>query len=63
MAHENLIMPFWHFNVLPNERTVECPDYLQNLSEKDKSLIGKWDADYEYLSWQEVRQIVGEQFP
>lgn len=56
MPHETL--PYWHFNIPIEERTTECPDYLQNLSEKDKRLIGTWDDEFEVITWEEAKDIV-----
>jgi len=56
MPHEEL--PFWHFNVPRLERTASCPDYLINVSDKDRNLIGQWDSDYEPMTWSEVKSFV-----
>lgn len=56
MPHEDI--PFWNFNVPPEERITECPDFLVNVSEKDKGIIGTWDADYERLSWEKVKELI-----
>lgn len=51
-------MPFWHVNVPEAERTAECPDFLSNLSDKDRGIISTPDADYHIQTWDEVCQIV-----
>lgn len=53
----NDIMPFWHYNVPEDERTVECPEYLLNLSEKDMGIIATLDSDYHYQTWDEVCKL------
>jgi hypothetical protein len=56
MPHEEL--PFWHFNVPIPERTVECPEFLLDISEKDRRIIGTWDSDFEPQSWEDVKHLV-----
>lgn len=50
-------MPYWHYNVPEDQRTRECPDFLQVLSEKDLGIISTLDSDYHISSWEEVREI------
>lgn len=56
MPHEEL--PFWNFNLSPNEWTAECPDFLRHVNDKDRRLIGRWDSDYERQSWERVQEII-----
>jgi hypothetical protein len=56
MPHEEL--PYWHFNVAVAERSVECPDFLLDISEKDKRIVGTWDSDYEPQPWDDVKRLV-----
>jgi hypothetical protein len=56
MPHEEL--PFWQFNVPAEQRMPECPAYLLDISDKDRGLIGKWDADYEPMTWGEAQTTV-----
>jgi len=56
MPHETI--EWWNFNIPHDEQTVECPDFLLNSSEKDKRLIGSWDADYECMPWLEVKELI-----
>ncbi|KAF7551454.1 hypothetical protein G7046_g7722 [Stylonectria norvegica] len=53
----NDAMPFWHYNVPEEKRTLECPEFLRGLSEKDLGIVSTLDADYHIFSWDEVRQI------
>jgi hypothetical protein len=53
---------FWNF-VADEERTEECPEYLRSLSDKDKRILGSWDADFKTIAWDGedgVRDLVGE---
>jgi hypothetical protein len=60
MPHEEIA--WWNFNVPLNQQTPTCPDSLLKLGEKDKRLIGTWDADYERLTWDEVKELIGMWF-
>lgn len=61
MPHQEL--PYWHFNVPPAERTAACPDYLRDLTDKDRGLIGMWDDEFEPVSWAEARDIIRTETP
>ncbi|OCL14749.1 hypothetical protein AOQ84DRAFT_330528 [Glonium stellatum] len=56
MPHEEL--PFWLVNVPRGQWPAECPDFLRDVGEKDRRLIGTPDSDYKRLSWQEVQEII-----
>ncbi|KAL1798479.1 hypothetical protein ACET3X_002516 [Alternaria dauci] len=56
MPHEEL--PFWLVNVPRDQWPSECPDFLRNVSEKDRGIIGTPDEDYKVLTWDQVRDIV-----
>lgn len=51
-------LPFWQVNVQPDEREEECPEPLQNLSDKDVGIIGTRDEDYRVQPWEQVVEIV-----
>jgi hypothetical protein len=56
MPHEEL--PFWLINVPRDQWPADCPEFLRNISDKDKRIIGTPDEEYSVLSWEEVRDIV-----
>lgn len=56
MLHEEL--PFWLVNVPRDQWPAECPDFLRDVGEKDRMIIGTPDSDYKRLSWQEVQEII-----
>ena len=56
MPHEEL--PFWLVNVPRDQWPAECPDFLRDVGEKDRMIIGTPDSDYKRLSWQEVQEII-----
>ena len=60
MPHEEIA--WWNFNVPHDQQTLTCPDPLLNAGEKDKRLIGTWDADYERLNWYQVKALIGMWF-
>ncbi|MCJ1442929.1 MAG: hypothetical protein MMC23_003426 [Stictis urceolatum] len=51
-------LPYWLVNVPPNQRPKKCPDYLRDLSDKDRFIIATRDEDFHELSWHEVKQLV-----
>jgi hypothetical protein len=51
-------LPFWLVNVPREQWPAACPDFLRDVSEKDKRIIGTLDKEYEVLGWEEVRDIV-----
>lgn len=56
MPHEEL--PFWLVNVPRDQWPAECPDFLRDVGEKDRMIIGTPDSDYKRLSWQEAQEII-----
>lgn len=56
---------FWNVNVREEEQTIECPAFLRYCLDgsKDKDIIGTPDADYERLTWEEVREHVASDRP
>lgn len=51
-------VPYWNVNVPEDERSVECPDFLVSLSDKDRTIISTLDADYRADSWGQVKKKV-----
>ncbi|CAN8099246.1 unnamed protein product [Discula destructiva] len=51
-------LPFWQVNISPEDREDDCPAYLQDLSEKDRAIIGTRNDDYSVQTWDEVLGIV-----
>ena len=54
-------LPYWQVNVLPDERSTECPEYLdpKHMSEKDVGIISTKDEDYQRMSWEDVKRLIG----
>ena len=57
MPHEEPL-PFWLVNVPRDQWPPECPDFLKDLSDKDRRIIGTPDCRYEKLTWEEVRHWI-----
>ncbi|PHH70264.1 hypothetical protein CDD82_7240 [Ophiocordyceps australis] len=51
-------MPYWHYNVSNDQRTVECPVFLKKLSEKDRRIVGSLDSTHRPMSWHKVGALV-----
>lgn len=56
MPHEEI--PFWLVNVPRDQWPAKCPDFLLNVSEKDRRSIGTWDSDFRRLSWPQVKDFL-----
>lgn len=57
---EALKLPYWQVNVSPEQRSVECPDFLRNLNAKDVGILSTRDEDYCTPSWEDVRARVAQ---
>ncbi|KAK8138370.1 hypothetical protein PG984_001750 [Apiospora sp. TS-2023a] len=58
MGSTDSTLPYWQVNVPEAERERECPEFLRDLSAKDRGIIGTPDDQYRTLTWAEVRDIV-----
>ncbi|KAL2165153.1 hypothetical protein VTH06DRAFT_449 [Thermothelomyces fergusii] len=56
-AHD---LPYWQVNVPEHQRTAECPDFLRNISDKDRRIISTPDSEYQRDSWAVVQQKVAQ---
>lgn len=57
MPHEEPL-PFWLVNVPRDQWPSECPDFLKELGEKDRRIIGTPDKEYRRLSWEECVELI-----
>jgi hypothetical protein len=62
MPHEEPL-PFWLVNVPHDQWPTSCPDFLKDVSDKDKSIIGTPDGQYTLLTWDEVQELVSMKRP
>lgn len=60
MGSHDAPVPYWNVNVAEHQRTEACPDFLQNIPEKDQKILRTLDADYPIGTWPSVRQVVAE---
>lgn len=51
--------PYWCQNIPRDQWPSKCPEFLQNVSERDKMIIGTPDSEFRRLSWAEVVDVVG----
>ncbi|KAL4979667.1 hypothetical protein BDW66DRAFT_94910 [Aspergillus desertorum] len=51
-------IPYWNVNVPKAQRTVECPNFLRDQSEKNISILSTPDERYQRQGWELVRRIV-----
>lgn len=53
-------LPYWQVNIPDHLRTAECPDFLRNLTDKDRGIISTPDSEYEIDSWAVVQGKVSQ---
>ncbi|KAI4216531.1 MAG: hypothetical protein LQ351_001020 [Letrouitia transgressa] len=51
---------YWLANVPQDQWPKECPEFLKNISERDRKIVGTLDKDFCRLTWPEVKQAVGD---
>lgn len=51
-------LPYWQVNVPEHERSDVCPDFLAELTDKDRLIVSTPDSLYQTQTWDEVREIV-----
>ncbi|KAF5006129.1 hypothetical protein FDECE_7467 [Fusarium decemcellulare] len=58
MGSADTLLPFWNYNIPKDQWTEECPDFLHNLSDKDRGILATPDEVYRFSTWDEVQQLV-----
>lgn len=53
-------LPYWQVNVPDTLRSEECPDFLRNISDKDRKIISTPDSEYQRDSWEVVKWKVAQ---
>ncbi|KAK2756940.1 hypothetical protein FQN54_004908 [Arachnomyces sp. PD_36] len=51
-------LPYWLVNVPRSEWPAECPDFLLNTTDKNKSILSVPDEEYKIDNWDRVKEIV-----
>lgn len=54
------MLPYWLVNVPDDQHTDTCPEFLQNVSERDRRILSTPDSQYERLSWPQVRDVIDQ---
>lgn len=52
-------LQYWNNNLVPSKWTKRCPDYLLGLSPKDIGILSAKQEEYQTLSWEEAKGLVG----
>jgi len=55
---EDPLLPYWQVNVAKDEITVECPDFLRDLTPKDRGIVATPDSQFRRDTWAEARKKV-----
>ncbi|KAF4552826.1 Hypothetical protein D9617_9g026170 [Elsinoe fawcettii] len=58
MASSASDVPYWRVNVPEKDWPETCPDFLTNITDKQKRILATNDANYHILSWDEVKDVV-----
>ncbi|KAI9854157.1 MAG: hypothetical protein M1824_000576 [Vezdaea acicularis] len=58
MAVDEENLPFWCVNLPRESWPDKCPDFLKNVSDKDRGIISTRDEDYHRQTWPEVKDII-----
>ncbi len=53
-------LPYWLINVPKDQQPAECPEFLLDISERNKAMINVSQADYHVLTWPEVQELIGK---
>lgn len=61
-AERRVQLPYWQLNVQPDQRTEQCPGFLDDISDKDRAILSTRDEDYRRSSWEQVKEIIGPLF-
>ncbi|KAL5440644.1 hypothetical protein PMIN05_004837 [Paraphaeosphaeria minitans] len=51
-------LPFWLVNVTRDQWPAECPDFLEELGDKDRRIIRTPDSEFKRLTWDEVKHLI-----
>lgn len=58
MAVDEENLPFWCVNLPRESWPDKCPDFLKNVSDKDRGIISTRDENYHRQTWPEVKDII-----
>lgn len=52
------LLPYWLVNVPEDQRPEKCPDFLLNISDRNKAIVSVPENEFYRLTWMEVQEIV-----
>ena len=57
-SREEEKLPYWLMNVPQDKRPTNCPDFLLDISDRNKELIDRPEDEYHILAWPEVQDLI-----
>lgn len=51
---------YWNVNVPKEDQTADCPDFLKGVDASDQKILSTSDADYRFIAWSEVKEIISD---
>lgn len=54
-------LPYWLVNIPKDQWPAECPDFLLEISSRDRKMISMPNEDFHRLTWPEVQKIIGRE--
>ena len=51
-------LPYWLMNVPKDQRPDQCPEFLLDISDRNKNLIELPQNKYHIMSWHEVQELI-----
>lgn len=51
-------LPYWLVNVSRDQWPSSCPEFLKELSDKNIGILATPDAQYEWIGWDKVKELV-----
>lgn len=52
-------LPHWHVNVPEAKWEPNCPEFLRDISDRDKDIISVPSEQYRTQSWEEIKDLIG----
>jgi hypothetical protein len=51
-------LPYWLNNVPEHQRPATCPEFLLDISDRNKGMISLPEAEFHRLTWPEVQELI-----
>ena len=55
-------LPYWQVNVPADQRKTDCPDFLRDITGRNRDIIRVPISQFRYQTWEEVKTLIGKQF-